>query len=392
MNKIISVFMSFMLTFSLLLLPCDICYGEEQAVLDIESPSVLLMELNSGEVLYEKDGDTARRPASVTKIMTMLLAFDSISEGKLNLQDEITISEHAASMGGSQVYLEPGEKQTLHDLLKCMIISSANDAAVAIGEAIAGSEEGFVALMNEKAKELGMKNAHFENASGLEADNHMMSARDIAIMSRELLLKHPEVLDYTTIWMDSITHKTAKGESEFGLASTNKFLKKYEGANGLKTGYTSVAGFSMSATATRNGTTLIAVVMGSDTKDIRYADAEKLLNYGFANCKFYQDTKVLNGKNTVKIYGGETDIIHVEAKNTFSHAFIGSVDTSSVEKKFVVKKERAPFKKGELVGVMEYYFGKEKIGSVDIVSIETVEVQNYSNVLYKLLEQYVNIN
>ncbi len=392
MNKIISYFMSCVLILCLFLLPGNVCYGEEAAVLDIESPSVLLMELNSGQVLYEKDGDTARRPASVTKIMTMLLAFDAISEGKLNLQDEITTSEHAASMGGSQVYLEPGEKQTLHDLLKCMIISSANDAAVAIGEAIAGSEEGFVELMNEKAKKLGMEHAHFENASGLEADNHMMSARDIAIMSRELLLKHPEVLDYTTIWMDTITHRTSKGESEFGLASTNKFLKKYEGANGLKTGYTSVAGFSMSATATRNGMTLIAVVMGSSTKDIRYADAEKLLNYGFANCQFYKDTKVLDGKNTVKILGGETDSIHVEAKNSFSHAFVGVVDTTSVKKKFVVKKDRAPIKKGELVGVMEYYYGKDKIGSVDILSVETVKVQKYSNVFYKLLEKYVNIN
>ena len=266
-----------------------------QAVsIDIESPSVLLMELNSGEVLYEKDADTARRPASVTKIMTMLLAFEAIDSGKLSLDGTITVSEHAAGMGGSQVYLEVGETQTVEDMLKCMIVSSANDAAVAVGEAIAGSEEAFVAMMNEKAKELGMNNTSFANACGLEAEGHLMSARDIAILSRELLLKHPEVLDYTTIWMDTIIHKTKKGESEFGLANTNKFLKKYEGANGLKTGYTSAAGFSMSATATRNGTTLIAVVMGSETKDIRYSDAGKLLNYGFANCNIYEDSKVLD--------------------------------------------------------------------------------------------------
>lgn len=182
--------------------------GEGAAVIKIESPSVLLMELNSGQVLYEKDPDTARRPASVTKIMTMLLAFEAIDSGKFGLEDTITVSEHAASMGGSQVYLEVGETQTVEDMLKCMIVSSANDAAVAVGEAIAGSEPGFVAMMNEKAAALGMTNTHFENACGLEADGHLMSARDIAILSRELLLKHPEVTNYSTIWMDTIIHKT----------------------------------------------------------------------------------------------------------------------------------------------------------------------------------------
>ena len=212
--------------------------GSEDVNLDITSPSALLMELNSGAVLYEKDADTARRPASVTKIMTMLLAFDAIDDGKFSLEDSITVSEHAAGMGGSQVYLEVGETQTVQDMLKCMIVSSANDAAVAIGEAIAGSEPAFVERMNQKAKELGMTNTHFENACGLEAEGHVMSARDIAVLSRHLLLKHPEVTEYSTIWMDTIIHKTKKGESEFGLANTNKFLKKYDGANGLKTGYT----------------------------------------------------------------------------------------------------------------------------------------------------------
>lgn len=361
------------------------------ASLDIESPSVLLMELNSGQVLYEKDADTARRPASVTKVMTMLLAFEAIDSGKLSLDSTITVSAHAASMGGSQVYLEAGETQTVQDMLKCMIVSSANDAAVAIGEAIAGSEEAFVAMMNERAKELGMNNSSFANACGLEAEGHLMSARDIAILSRELLLKHPEVLDYTTIWMDTIIHKTNKGESEFGLANTNKFLKRYEGANGLKTGYTSAAGFSMSATATRNGTTLIAVVMGSDTKDIRYSDAEKLLNYGFANCDIFEDNKVLDGNNQIDITDGVKDSVTVKAENDFHYVFVGNTATGDVTKKLVMVKDTAPIKEGDVVARVEYEQNGTALGNVNIIALETVEQQKYHHAFVKILRRYLNM-
>ena len=357
----------------------------------IESPSALLMECDSGQVLYEKDADTARRPASVTKLMTMLLAFESIDSGKFSLTDSITVSEHAAAMGGSQVYLEVGESQTIEDMLKCMIVSSANDAAVAIGEAIAGSEEGFVTMMNEKAANLGMVNTHFENACGLEADGHLMSARDIAILSREILQKHPEVLQYTTIWMDSITHKTKRGESEFGLANTNKFLKKYEGANGLKTGYTSVAGFSMSATASRNGTTLIAVVMGADTKDIRYSDAAKLLDYGFANCIVFEDQKVLDGENQIKITGGEKESVRIEAKNPFRYVFMDGQSGEQVEKEMVILKEEAPIASGEVVARMDYKQNGVAFGSVNIIASETVKPQNYRHSLQKILRRYINL-
>lgn len=321
----------------------------------------------------------------------MLLAFEAIDSGKFKLEDKITVSEHAAGMGGSQVYLEVGETQTVEDILKCMIVSSANDAAVAMGEAIAGSETGFVAMMNEKAKELSMKNTHFENACGLEAEGHLMSARDIAILSRELLLKHPEVTKYTTIWMDTIIHKTKKGENEFGLANTNKFLKKYEGANGLKTGYTSAAGFSMSATATRNGTTLIAVVMGSKTKDIRYSDAAKLLDYGFANCSIYEDNKVLDGTNQLVLQNGVKENITIEAKNKFHYVFIGDSSTDEITKKLVVVKENAPVKKGEIVAKMEYSQKGNVLGSVDIIAVESVEEQKYHHALEKLFHQYINI-
>lgn len=362
-----------------------------QTMIDVESPSVILMELNSGQVLYEKDGDTARRPASVTKLMTILLAFEALESGQLSLDSMITVSEHAASMGGSQVFLEVNEQQTVQDMLKCIIVSSANDAAVAMGEAISGSEEAFVQRMNERAKELGMNNTSFANACGLEAEGHMMSARDIAILSRELLLKFPQVLDYTTIWMDTITHTTNKGETEFGLANTNKFLKKYEGANGLKTGYTSAAGFSMSATATRNGTTLIAVVMGSKTKDIRYSDAAKLLDYGFANCKIYEDNKVLDGNNQIEIKDGVCATMTVKAKNSFHYVFVGADGSGQVKKKLVIEKENAPIKKGDIVAKMEYWQGETLLGSVDIVAVKNIEKQQYYHALQKIFYQFINI-
>lgn len=363
---------------------------QNTAALNIESPSALLMELNSGQVLYEKDADTARRPASVTKIMTMLLAFEAMDAGTLSLTDTITVSEHAAGMGGSQVYLEPGETQTMEDMLKCMIVSSANDAAVAIGEAIAGSEEGFVARMNERATELGMQHTHFENACGLEAAGHLMSARDIAILSRELLTKHPEVMDYTTIWMDTIIHRTKRGESEFGLANTNKFLKKYEGANGLKTGYTSAAGFSMSATATRNGMTMIAVVMGSKTKDIRYSDAAKLLDYGFANCRIYEDDKVLDGQNRLTIVGGVENEITIKAKNDFRYVLIGNADSTTITKEIVIIKDDAPIEKGEVVARMEYSQDGTVIGGVDLIATTSMKPQKYHHTLKKLFLHYIN--
>ena len=370
--------------------------------LGIESPSALLMELESGKVLYEKDADTPRRPASVTKLMTMLLAFEKIDSGSMSLDDIVTVSEHAASMGGSQVYLESGEQQTVRDILKCMIVSSANDAAVAMAEYIGGSEPDFVNMMNEKAAGLGMTGTHFENACGLEAEGHMMTARDIAILSRELLINHPSVTDYTTIWMDTITHHTARGDSEFGLANTNKFLKKYEGANGLKTGYTSAAGFSMSATAVRNGTVLIAVVMGSDTKDKRYKDAATLLDYGFNNCRPYSDEKVLSGDitngdmfidgNHIAVENGTKYLLAVEAEKPFRTMLLGNNEISDIKKRLEVIKTEAPFEKGETVAKMIYELNGNEIGIVDIVAAETIEQQKYKNILQKILRNYINLN
>ena len=244
---------------------------------DVEAKSAVLMDFNTGTVLYEKNPDEPLPPASVTKIMTLLIIMEALDSGELSADEIVTVSEYAASMGGSQVFLEAGETMPINDFLKSIIIASANDCAVAMAEAVCGSEEVFVARMNQRAKELGMKNTHFENATGLDDDvsNHLTSARDIAIMSRELM-KHDKIFEYTTTWMDSIRN------GAFGLTNTNRLIRFYKGATGLKTGSTGKAGFCISATAKRDGLHLIAVIMGSETRDIRNNAAKKLLDYGFS--------------------------------------------------------------------------------------------------------------
>ncbi|MBQ2135263.1 MAG: D-alanyl-D-alanine carboxypeptidase, partial [Clostridia bacterium] len=247
--------------------------------LDIKAKSVILMEVNTGKILYEDNADEALPPASITKIMSLLLVMEAIDRGDFDLQTVISASEHACSMGGSQIWLEPGESMEVDSLLKAAVIASANDATVALGEAVAGSEEGFVALMNERAKELGMINTNFVNCTGLDAEGHLTSAHDVAIMSCELI-KHDLIKDYSTVWMDTLRN----GESE--LVNTNKLVRFYEGTTGLKTGTTSTAGYCLSATAQRNGMELAAVVMGGDTSNDRFGGAKKLLDYGFANYIF----------------------------------------------------------------------------------------------------------
>jgi D-alanyl-D-alanine carboxypeptidase (penicillin-binding protein 5/6) len=251
---------------------------------EVNAESAVLMEVSTGEVLYAKNADRALPPASVTKIMTLLLFMEEVDGGNIALDEEITVSEYAASMGGSQVYLEAGETMTAEELLKCVIIASANDAAVTLAEKVSGSEEAFVSRMNARAAELGMANTHFENVTGLDdtAVKHLTSAYDIALMSRALL-SHETITKYATIWMDSIR------DGAFGLTNTNRLVRFYPGITGLKTGSTSKAGFCMSATAKRDGMHLIAVVMGAPTRDIRNAAAKELLDYGFAGYSLYEN-------------------------------------------------------------------------------------------------------
>lgn len=259
---------------------------------DISAPSAVLMEASTGKVIYEKDADRQRRPASITKIMTLILIFDAIDSGKIKMTDEVVTSAHAKSMGGSQVFLEEGEVQTVETLIKCIVVASGNDASVAMAEYIAGTEEEFVKQMNERAAGLSMAGTHFEDCCGLtDSATHVTTARDIAIMSRELITKYPQIHNYSTIWMENITHVTKQGTKEFGLSNTNKLLKMATNfqVTGLKTGSTSLAKYCLSATAEKDGVRLIAAIMAAPDYKARFADAQTLLNYGYANCKLYED-------------------------------------------------------------------------------------------------------
>ena len=265
--------------------------------LDIKAKSAILLEVNTGKILYEMNADEKLPPASITKIMSLLLIMEAIDRGELSVEDVITASEHASSMGGSQIWLEPGETMTVDDLLKAAVIASANDATVALGEAVAGSEEGFVAQMNARAKELGCTNTKFINATGLDAEGHISSAHDVAIMSAELI-KHDRIKNYSTVWMDTLRD----GESE--LVNTNKLVRFYEGTTGLKTGTTSGAGYCLSATAERDGLELVAVIMAGETSNDRFNGAKKLLDFGFANYQYVTiepllDVSECNVKNGV---------------------------------------------------------------------------------------------
>lgn len=363
-------------------------YAEE---LTIDAPSAILIEASTGTVLYEKNADEKMRPASVTKVMTLLLAFEQIGAGKMTLEDTITISDHAASMEGSRCFFEAGEQQSVEDIIKCIIIASGNDTAVAMGEHIAGSEEAFVDMMNERAAALGMVNTHFENACGLEAEGHLTTSRDIAIMARELTTRYPQIFDYSTIWMDSITHVTRRGSEEFTLANTNKFLNEYTGATGLKTGYTSIAKYSMAATATRDGVDLIAVVMGAETKEIRNETAGKLLDYGFAKCKVYEDATPFADIGEIHIAGGKSSMVKYNTEGTFSYVFTGGEDMSQIEKQFVQTVEKAPVKTGDIIGKVTYSIGGNTLSEFPVTASEDVDAIDFKFCFMKLLFRYMNI-
>ena len=289
--------------------------AEEVAV---SAPSVVLMEASTGQVIYEKDSHTSLHPASITKIMTMILIFDALEKGTITLEDTVTVSDYAASMGGSQVFLESGETQTVDTMLKCISIASANDACVAMAEYICGSEQEFVNQMNQRAKELGMKDTSFVNCCGLDTDGHMTTAYDVALMSRELITKYPQIHNYCTVWMDTITHVTAKGSSEFGLTNTNKLIKQYEYATGLKTGSTSLAKYCLSATAKRDDMELIAVVMAAPDYKVRFQDAVTLLNYGFSKCRIYHDENQ-DALPELMVKGGVKDSVPITYESGFSY-------------------------------------------------------------------------
>ena len=349
------------------------------------------MEASTGRILYEKNADEMLRPASVTKIMTLLLIFEALDEGSMTLDDIVTVSEHAASMGGSQCFFEAGEEQTVKDMIKCIEVASGNDAAVAMAEHIAGSEEAFVGMMNEKAKELGMNNTNFANACGLENEAHLTTARDIAIMSRELITKHPDIKDYSTIWMDSIIHRTRRGESQFDLANTNKFLNQYTGATGLKTGYTSQAKYCMSATANRNGIELIAVIMGADTKEIRNSEAGKLLDFGFAKCSIYNDTETLPADLKIPVLNGIKENVSFEPITDNQFVLVDEKPEMVIKEIVLYNNLEAPLYEGDVVGVVQYSYDGKVIHEEYIYAAENIEKLSYFQSLKGLFEKTLMI-
>lgn len=357
---------------------------------EITSPSAILMEASTGTILYEKDADTRRHPASVTKIMTLLLTFEALEDGKISLEEEVVTSAHAKSMGGSQVYLEEGERQTVETLIKCIVIASGNDAAVTMAEHIAGTEEAFVAQMNERAGALGMENTHFVDCCGLtDSMDHYTSARDIAIMTRQLTTNYPKIFEYSGIWMENITHVTRNGSSEFGLTNTNKLLRSFEGCTGLKTGSTSLAKFCLSATATRNGIDLISVIMAGPDSKTRFNDAASLLTYGFGICSLYrdEDPPVLE---EVEIARGIKDTISCEYGATFSYLSTKNESFQAMEKQIEWTEDlKAPIESGQQIGTLSYVLNGQKLGDVPIVASESVREARYIDYLKKAAEGWL---
>lgn len=356
----------------------------------VSSPSVILIESSTGQVIYELNSTERRSPASITKIMTLLLTFEALDAGKINLTDEVTTSEHASSMGGSQVYLAEGEVQTLDTMIKCIAVSSGNDASVAVAEFIAGSEEAFVESMNERAAELGMTDTHFEDCCGLsDSDGHYTSARDVAIMSRELTTKHPDIFNYTTIWMEDIIHETRQGTIRFTLNSTNKLLKQYQWTTGLKTGSTSKAKYCFSATASKDGIDLIAVVMGAPDYKARFQDAQTLLTYGFSVCDIYVDENT-DALPQVAVEGGVSEQADVRYQGEFRYLDIKGNDLSMVEKVMELpEKVQAPIKEGSEAGRVKYFLNGAEIGSVPILFAENIEKASYLDYLRKIFSFFL---
>lgn len=356
--------------------------------LTLSAPSVLLMEAKSGTIIYEKDANKQMPPASITKIMTLLLIFDALDAGKISLEDTVTVSEYAASMGGSQVFLEPGETQNVDTMIKCIAVASANDACVAMAEHIAGSEEEFVARMNQRAKKLGMKNTTFVNCCGLDVDGHLTTAYDIALMSRELITKYPKIHDYSLIWMDTITHETKKGSKEFGLTNTNKLVRQYQYTTGLKTGSTGKAKFCVSATAKKDKAELIAVVMAAPDPKGRFQDAANLLNYGFAKCQFYSDPNTKKLK-PLTVKNGTKDTVDVSYETPFQFIDTKGSDLNSIKKEISLPKTvTAPVKKGDVLGKATYSLDGKVIGEVNIVSEQNVKKAGFSDYFKKLLHAF----
>lgn len=349
---------------------------------EITAPSAILMEASTGTVICEKNADEPRNPASVTKIMTLILIFDALQSGKIHLTDEVVTSAHAKSMGGSQVFLEEGEIQTVETLIKCIVIASGNDASVAMAEFVGGDEGTFVKMMNERAKGLGMEHTKFIDCCGLtNSPEHVTTARDIALMSRELITKYPQITNYTTIWMENITHVTKQGSKEFGLSNTNKLLKmatNFE-VTGLKTGSTSIAKYCLSATAKKDGVELIAAIMAAPDYKARFKDAVTLLNYGYGNCRLYKD-ETPPELPKLPVNGGKEPEVELSYGESFTYLGLHGEDFSGMERELTLEEDvNAPVKAGDRLGTLSYRLNGEEVGNVPVIAAQNVDTAGFAD-------------
>lgn len=379
-GKIIKKFLVVLLAVVIALSPVM----QVRAELSVSAPSAVLIEASTGEVIYDKNATERRSPASITKIMTLLLTFEAIESGKVKLTDDVIVSAHAAGMGGSQVFLAEGEVQSLETMIKCIVVSSGNDASVAVAEHIAGSEEAFVEMMNERAVQLGMCDTHFEDCCGLtDSDNHYTTAMDVARMSRELITRFPEIYQYSTIWMEDITHVTKQGTVPFTLSSTNKLLKQYQYTTGLKTGSTNKALFCLSATARKDEIDLVAVVLGAPTGTDRFQDARVMLNHGFSVCDLYVDTNE-DALRPIPVEGGVGEEAALVYKKEFRYLDIAGNNLDGVEKILELPEyAEAPINAGEEAGRARYLLNGIEIGQIPILYNEDIEKATYKDYLKK---------
>lgn len=353
--------------------------------LKLESGSAILIEQNSGKVLYEYNSHEQLRPASVTKVMSILLIMEALDSNRISLEDKVPCSENAASMGGSQIWLDVREELTVNEMLKAICVASANDCTVAMAEYLAGSEEAFVKKMNERAKELGMNDTVFKNCHGLDTDGHVTSSNDIALMSRELLKNHPSITKYTTIWMDTLR----AGKSE--LTNTNKLIRNYKGATGLKTGSTGLALYNLSASATRDGLSLIAVIMKAPSTQIRFAEAQKLLDYGFSNYAYTSFAKKGTVLKQIAVNKGVENSVNVIFKEDAGCVLRKGMEQNIEQIIDLPNEISAPVEEGQILGEIKYVLNGETIGKVELVSDKTVKKVSLSNMNEKLFFSWFSL-
>lgn len=361
--------------------------GEEATgnFLNLESGSAILVEQNSGKILYEHNIHESLRPASVTKIMSILLIMEALDSGKISLTDQVPCSENARNMGGSQIWLNETEKLTVDEMLKAICVVSANDCVVAMAEFLGGSEEIFVNQMNDKAKELGMNDTHFVNCHGIDEDGHVTSSYDIALMSRELLTKHPSITNYTTIWMDSLR----EGQSQ--LTNTNKLVRTYDGCTGLKTGSTSLALYNLSASATRNDLSLIAVVLKGPTSEKRFSEAKKLLDYGFANYSYTKTSTAGDFLQTAEVQKGTSQNVNLVYEHD-SGALVKNSENGNITSEVTLNENiSAPITTGDVLGNVNFYLNEEQIASVNLVAESNIDKISVMNLFGMITEFWVNL-